>query len=99
MLKQRKVPVRMCIGCGEKRPKKEMLRIVRTPEGEFHVDATGRQNGRGCYICPKAECMDAMCKQKRLARSYEMNVEQAVYDSLKEEFKACLVKNGGGAVE
>ena len=99
MLKQKKVPVRMCVGCGEKRPKREMLRIVKTPEGEFHVDATGKQNGRGCYICPDMSCMNAMCKGRKLARSYEMTVDQAVYEGLKEEFEACIVQNGGGAVE
>lgn len=99
MQKQKKVPVRMCVGCGEKRPKKEMLRIVRSAEGEISLDTTGKQNGRGCYICPDMKCMEATCKGKKLARSFETNVEQAVYDDLKKNFEAYLVQNGGGAVE
>lgn len=99
LLKRKKVPMRMCVGCGAKRPKREMLRIVRTPEGEFTVDVTGRKNGRGCYICPNAECMEITCKQKKLAKGFEMSIGQDIYDKLKEEFKACLVQTGGGAVE
>ena len=89
----------MCLGCGEKRPKREMIRIVRSPEGEFSLDPTGRKNGRGCYICEKTSCFDTVCRQKKLARSYGTGIEQGIYDQLKGELEAYLAQNGGGAVE
>ena len=58
MMKIKKIPQRMCLGCQESRPKKEMVRIVRSPKGEFSVDFTGKKPGRGAYICHKRECFD-----------------------------------------
>ena len=89
----------MCLGCGEKRPKREMIRIVRSPEVEFSLDPTGRKNGRGCYVCVNTVCFDTICRQKKLARSYGFSVEQSVYEQLKGEFEAYLAQNGGGAIE
>lgn len=87
----------MCLGCGEKRPKKEMIRIVRNAENEFHVDATRRMNGRGCYVCPDSRCMQAVVKQKKLAKSFEMNVSVETYTKITDEFEA-LLKNGGSNI-
>ena len=56
--KVKKIPERLCVGCQEKHPKKELIRIVRSPEGEFSVDLTGKKSGRGAYICPKQECLE-----------------------------------------
>lgn len=89
----------MCLGCGEKRPKREMIRIVRSPEGAFSLDPTGKKNGRGCYLCMETACMEIICRQKKLARSYGFSVEQSIYEQLKGEFEAYLAQNGGGAVE
>ena len=89
----------MCLGCGMKRPKREMIRIVRDPEGAFSLDPTGRKNGRGCYLCLNTACLEVTCKQKKLARSYGTVIEQNVYDQLKGEFEAYLAQNGGGAIE
>ena len=91
--------MRICLGCGEKRSKKEMLRIVRESEtNEFHIDPSGRKNGRGCYICGKPECFESMVKQKRLARSFETNVAQETYVSLRAEFESWF-NNGGSDIE
>lgn len=92
-----KIPMRMCVGCNEKQPKGEMLRIVRTPEGEIHIDATGRMNGRGCYVCGKAQCMNAIIKQKKLNKSFEMTVDADVYEALTQEFQVWL-NNGGSNI-
>ncbi len=74
-----------------------MLRIVRTEEGEFHVDPSGRLNGRGCYVCGKEECMNVVSKQKKLNKSYEMNVGAETYDTLMKEFLGWL-NNGGSNI-
>lgn len=92
-----KIPMRTCIGCGEKQSKGEMLRIVKTSEGEFHIDPTGRLNGRGCYVCRKAECMDALVKQRKLNRSYRENVDANVCETLMKEFES-LANNGGSDI-
>lgn len=95
----KKIPMRMCLGCGEKRPKRELIRIVRSPEGAFSLDPTGRKNGRGCYICGKTACFDTVCRQKKLARSYGPGIGQSVYDQLMREWEEYLTQNGGGSVE
>ena len=84
----RKQPQRTCIGCGQIRDKRELVRIVRTPEGAFAVDATGRMNGRGAYLCPTPGCMELAWKTKGLDRSFGMSVPKAVYESLREELNA-----------
>ena len=77
--------MRKCIGCGEMIPKKEMLRIVRTTEGEFVLDATGKANGRGAYICRNKECLLKAVKNKGLERSFKQVIPEEVYESLKKE--------------
>ena len=72
--KIKKIPERLCVGCQEKHPKKELIRIVRSPEGEFSVDLTGKKSGRGAYICPKQECLEKARKGHRLERSFECGV-------------------------
>ena len=61
----KKIPLRQCIGCGEMKNKKEMIRVIKTPEGEIMIDATGRKNGRGAYICPSSDCLKKAIKSKR----------------------------------
>ena len=68
-MQQKKIPVRMCAGCGEHFPKKELVRIVHTPQGEIHMDLTGRMAGRGAYLCRNAECLRKAQKAKRLERA------------------------------
>ena len=80
--KIKKVPERKCMGCNEKRPKKELIRIVRTPEGEILLDDKGKISGRGVYICPKKECFVKSRKAKRFERSLEVEIPGEVYDAL-----------------
>ena len=81
----KKIPQRTCMACQEKKDKKELVRIVRSPEGEISVDMTGKKPGRGAYICPKLECLNKVIKSKRLERSLETTISQEIYESLKEQ--------------
>ena len=80
--KIKKVPERKCMGCNEKRPKKELIRVVRTPEGEILLDDKGKVSGRGVYICPKMDCFIKSKKTKRFERSLEVEIPEEVYKSL-----------------
>lgn len=80
-----KVPQRKCIGCNESKPKKELIRIVRTPEGEMLIDGSSRANGRGAYICNDPECLQKAIKSKGLNRAFKMNVDADVLLKLSEE--------------
>lgn len=82
----KKVPLRQCIGCGEMKSKKEMIRILKTEEG-IVLDATGRKNGRGAYICPCRECLEKAVKSRGLDRSFKMSVPKEVYGSLEKEME------------
>ena len=83
----KKIPMRQCCGCREMKNKKEMLRVIRTPEGDVCLDATGRKNGRGAYICPSMECLKAAMKNKGIERSLNVSIPKEVYDLLAEEMK------------
>lgn len=87
-LKTRKIPQRMCLGCQESHPKKELIRIVRSPEGEYSVDATGKKPGRGAYICPKQDCFDKARKSRGLERSFKNAIDPAVYEALAQQLQA-----------
>ncbi|MBQ2770227.1 MAG: YlxR family protein [Clostridia bacterium] len=86
----KKIPMRMCVACRTMRPKKELVRIVRTPEGEVLADTTGRMNGRGAYVCRDPECLKKAIKIRALERALETRVEESLYETLKEAFD-----NGG----
>ncbi|MBP3676716.1 MAG: YlxR family protein [Agathobacter sp.] len=81
----KKVPMRQCVGCGEMKSKKELLRVIKTPEEEIVLDATGRKNGRGAYICGKLECLKTARQRKGLERSLKVAIPDTVYDSLEQE--------------
>ena len=81
----RKIPLRQCIGCGEMKNKKEMIRILKTAEGEIVLDATGRKNGRGAYLCPSMDCFLKAKKSRGLDRSFKMAVPAEVYERLEKE--------------
>lgn len=83
----KKFPQRQCIGCGEMKNKKEMMRVLKTPEGEFVLDATGRKNGRGAYLCRSEECLKKAIKGKGLERSFKMAIPQMVYQNLEKEME------------
>lgn len=83
----KKIPMRQCIGCGSMKGKKELLRILRTEHEGIILDATGRKNGRGAYICPNAECLKMAKRSKGLERSFKMPVSNEIYDSLTKEIE------------
>ena len=82
---KKKVPVRRCVGCGEHFPKGELVRVLRTPEGEIVLDLTGKKSGRGAYICKKASCLKKARKSKRIDSSLECTIPETVYDRMEEE--------------
>jgi hypothetical protein len=84
-MKVKKIPMRMCNGCMEMKPKKELIRVVKSPEGEVSVDLTGKKSGRGAYVCRNIECLEKAVKAKRLNRNLETNIDEAIYARLKEE--------------
>lgn len=81
----KKIPMRQCVGCQEMKSKKEMLRVLKTAEDEIVLDATGRKNGRGAYLCFSRECLEKARKNKGLERSLKMSIPSEVYDSLEKE--------------
>lgn len=82
----KKIPMRQCIGCGEMKNKKEMMRVLKTSEGPIVLDVTGKKNGRGAYVCISRECLQKARKNKGLERSFKMTIPNEVYESLDEEF-------------
>lgn len=82
----KKVPMRQCVGCGEMKSKKEMMRVLKTPEEQIILDVTGKKNGRGAYLCKSEECLKKARKNKGLERSFKMNIPAEVYDSLEKEY-------------
>ena len=83
----KKAPVRQCVGCGEMKNKKDMMRVLKTPEDEIVLDVTGKKNGRGAYLCMQGECLKKARKNKGLERSFKMSIPNDVYDSLEKEFE------------
>ena len=96
MPKTRKVPMRMCVGCREMKPKKELLRVVRSPEGSLSVDATGRKPGRGAYVCRSAECLKKAIRQKQLERAFDCALQDEVKEALMRELQALEENSGEG---
>ena len=98
-MKEKRVPLRMCEGCGAMKPKKELMRVVKTPDttdengntvpGVIALDitASGRMNGRGAYICPDPACLQAAAKARKLERRFSCKIEQEIYDALEEELR------------
>ena len=87
MVSAKKVPQRQCVGCGEMKNKKEMIRILKTPEGSFTLDTTGRKNGRGAYLCPCMECFRKAVKGRGLERSFKMAIPKEQYETLEKEME------------
>ena len=81
----KKIPERMCIGCQTVHPKKDMIRIVRSPEGEFSVDPSGKKAGRGAYICKNEACFQAAIKEHRFEKSFKSSIAAEVYESLRQQ--------------
>lgn len=83
----KKKPLRQCLGCGQMRDKRELIRVIKTADEEFLLDVTGKKNGRGAYICPDCDCLNKVIKTRGLDRAFKMSVEETVYQMLKEELK------------
>lgn len=81
----KKIPMRMCVGCREMKPKKELIRAVKTPEGEIKLDFTGKLNGRGAYICKSEECLSRAGKTNALSRAFGVRVDSEIYERLETE--------------
>lgn len=83
----KKIPLRQCVGCGEMKSKKEMMRVLRTAEDDhICLDVTGKKNGRGAYVCKNRDCLVKARKNKGLERSFKMSIPSEVYDALEKEF-------------
>ena len=85
MAVKKKIPMRKCVGCGEMKPKKELMRILRTEDDDFCIDTTGKKNGRGAYLCHSVECFQKAVRNKGLERSFKQSIPQEVYDRLEKE--------------
>ena len=81
----KKIPLRMCTGCGEMKPKKELVRVVRSKEGEISLDLTGRKVGRGAYVCRSLDCLKKARKTRRIERSLDCQIPDEVYDAMEKE--------------
>lgn len=81
----KKIPLRKCTGCGEMKPKKELVRVIKTTEDEIVMDLTGKLNGRGAYVCRSEECLKKAIKTKAIERSLGIKVSESIYDELKKE--------------
>ncbi|MGN0166516.1 MAG: RNase P modulator RnpM [Acetatifactor sp.] len=83
----KKIPLRQCVGCGEMKGKKDMMRVLKTAENEICLDVTGKKNGRGAYVCRSRECLQKARKNKGLERSFKMSIPNEVYEALEREFE------------
>lgn len=81
----KKIPVRQCLGCNEHRPKNELVRVVKTPEGKIILDTTGKANGRGAYICKRAECFNKAVKSRRFENAFGTSVPEEIIEEIKKE--------------
>lgn len=86
MMKAKKIPMRMCLGCGEMKDKRDMIRVVKSPDGEISLDFTGKKSGRGAYICASSQCLEKARKAKRFEKSLSCRIDDSVYEVLKNEF-------------
>lgn len=82
MMKTKKIPMRMCLGCGEMRPKRELIRVVKSKEGDISLDLTGKKSGRGAYICKSVECFEKARKARKFERSFSCMISEDIYNSM-----------------
>ncbi len=86
-MRPKKIPMRMCTGCGEMKPKKELVRVVKSPAEEISLDLTGKKPGRGAYVCPDAECLRAARKARRFEKAFSCRIPDELYDHMEEELR------------
>ena len=89
-VKPKKIPQRQCVGCRTMKDKRELIRVVKSPEGTVSLDATGKKSGRGAYVCPHSECLKKARKTRALERAFDMVIPAEVYDALEQEMEAVL---------
>ncbi|MFD1953791.1 RNase P modulator RnpM [Paenibacillus thailandensis] len=87
-MRPRKIPLRKCVACQEMKPKKELIRVVRTPEDQVLIDLTGKKSGRGAYLCGQVRCFQLAKKSKAFERALKLQVDPAIYDQLEQDFIA-----------
>ena len=85
---QKKIPMRQCLGCREMKPKRELIRVVRSPEGAISLDFKGKASGRGAYVCPDMACLKKAMKSKAIERAFESSIPQEIYTQLLEQMEA-----------
>jgi predicted RNA-binding protein YlxR (DUF448 family) len=85
VIRKKKTPLRMCTGCGEMKPKQELVRVVKSPEGEISLDLTGRKPGRGAYVCRNVECLKAARKARRFEKAFSCRIPDEIYNRMEEE--------------
>ena len=99
-MKTKKVPLRMCTGCGEMFDKRTLVRVVKSPEGEVSLDLTGKKAGRGAYVCKNADCLKKARKKRAFERAFSIQIDDSVYDKMEEEIKnADIVVTGEGRLD
>ena len=87
MMKTKKIPMRMCLGCGEMKPKRELIRVVKAKEGDISLDLTGKKSGRGAYICKSVECFEKARKARKFERSFSCMISEDIYNSMEGELR------------
>lgn len=87
-MKQKKIPMRRCNGCNEQKSKKELVRVVKSPDGIVSLDLTGKKSGRGAYICPSIDCLSKARKSRRIDRVFETTIPDSVWEQMEEQIKA-----------
>lgn len=92
-MQQRKIPLRRCTGCNEQKPKKELVRVVRSPQDEIALDRVGKMPGRGAYLCPSAQCLAKARKAKRLERALDAQIPPEVYERIEQEIEGAQSGN------
>ncbi|MDE6665805.1 MAG: YlxR family protein [Ruminococcus sp.] len=86
-MKPKKIPMRMCLGCNEMKPKKELIRVVKSPDGEISLDFTGKKSGRGAYICRSGECFEKARKARRFEKSFSCRIDESIYGVMADELE------------
>ena len=86
-MQAKKVPIRMCTGCSEQKPKKELVRVVKSPDGEISLDLTGKKSGRGTYVCKNIECLKIARQTKRIERAFSCQIPDEVYERMEREIQ------------
>jgi len=92
--KVKKIPIRQCLGCNEHKPKAEMIRVVRSPEGEISLDTKGKKSGRGAYVCFSVKCLNKARKSKRIDRALDCTIPEEVYDEMETRLADELAEAG-----